>query len=140
MVLWTGNSLPTQVLNVLSFMANNFGAAISNALLSPKLIEIKVPEDFKVLHPRYEDAYFEKNQSGTYVVAGASVSITAEQINGFMKKHFGNAWHNIPEAAPPTQVKMTRKGLEALCAQYDPQDSVVICGRKMGWDYNQLPE
>ena len=139
-VWWTGDSLPTQVLNLLTFVMNNFGAMIGNALMSPKLIEMNVPDDFKVLHPGYEDAYFERNPSGVFIIASASVSVTADQVNDFMRKHFGPIWHDIPKAAQPVNTVMTRKRLEAMCSQYDPHDGVVICGLKMGFDYNHLPE
>lgn len=126
-------------LNALAFLFNNFSAICQNAF-SVKTIEMNVPNDYKILNPKYEFGGFTVIDGHEFIVVSASVSLTTLQLNDFMRKHFGALWHDLAQSASSPKSQMTRSILKQECSKYDPSEDIRTCAAKMGWDYNLLPD
>lgn len=141
-IWFTGGSLGTSILNMLGLFTNNLGAAINNAFLHPNYVVMNVPEDYRAFDPRYESAGFRKIKNAEFIVISASASISASQINEFMRRMFGDIWNDILPELPKTKPKsaMSKKILREECKKYAPNDDILVCAADMGWDYNSLPD
>lgn len=98
-----GDSPGSQFLEVVAMLENNLKSTIAAACsLDTKFIDMNVPEDFKVLNPKYCYGAFEKTDQGAFLIVSASVSTTEAEINNFMRKHFEGIWRgiNLPPSTP----------------------------------------
>lgn len=134
-----GQTLTTQILSFLDFVSGNLGAILANAYMTPQLIELSVPAEYRAFNPRYEDAGFKVDQNSVFLVVSASVSITAVQVNSFMRSRFGGLWTDLPASSGPARLDMTKQQLRSLCAER-PQWSLTDCAAAAGFKYDELPD
>lgn len=141
-VFFTGDSVGTMALNTIAFIQNNLGAALGNPLLTEQRIKMTVPEEYRFLNPRYERAGFEMSDGVPFLVGGASISVSANQINDFMQKYFGSLWTPIAEtnASRPGREPWTKARLRQYCKETAPELEIADCGARMGIPYDGIPD
>jgi hypothetical protein len=98
-----------------------------------------VPTGFQALNPRYDAAGFVLIGDVPFAVIQASVGITRDQINEFMRGLFGDLWTDIP-GLPPKPPPMTKALLKIECDKYAAGVPYPECAAQMGWVYDLLPD
>lgn len=104
-----------------------------------QLFTAAVPTGFNALNPRYENAGFAIINGAPFAIIQASVGITRQQINDFMRGLFGDLWKDIP-GLPPKPGPMTKTVLKQECDKYAPGEPYPDCAAKMGWVFDLLPD
>ena len=122
------------------FFTNTLPGIFGDMFNGPKqLFTASVPSDFKTFNPKYEHAGFAVIKDVPFAVIQASVGITRDQVNDFMRGIFKDLWTDIP-GLPPKAPAMTKALLKLECDKYAPGVPYPECAAQMGWPYDLLSE
>jgi hypothetical protein len=142
-VITLGDTNPLSGLaDIAVLFTNTLPFLLESLFDGPKpLFATAIPTGFSQLNPRFDAAGFMETNGAPFAVVQASVGITRNQVNSFMKSSFGNLWVDIP-GLPPQPQKMTKTLMRLECSKYAPSEKIEDCVAKMGWPngtYESLP-
>jgi hypothetical protein len=129
--------------NLASFIllfTNTLPGIFGDMFNGPKqLFTASVPSGYNAFNPKYEHAGFVVIKDVPFAVIQASVGITRDQVNDFMRGFFKDLWTDIP-GLPPKPPAMTKALLKLECDKYAPGVPYPECAAQMGWPYDLLPD